>query len=239
MKIDIHTHVLPGIDDGAKDWETCLEMLLRSAECGVKKVIATPHFLPWKQKSTPKEIEALCAQAQKKLFEKHGITMDIYCGNEIYYNIDAIQNLKEGKILTLAGSKYILVEFEPRTSYQVFCRAVKEFGDAGYITIIAHMERYNCLRQAGKIQELRNMGALFQMNVEVFQGGVFDSDSRWSKKCLMAEQVDFLASDMHDLCRRTPITEEKLQWVKKRLKPKYQRELLYVNAQRILDSIGV
>ena len=239
MVIDIHTHILPGIDDGAKDWDTCLEMLLKSAENGVKKVIATPHYLPWKQKSSSKEIESLCMQAKKKLLEKHGIAMDIYSGNEIYYNMDAIQNLKEGKILTLAGSKYILVEFEPRTSYQVFCRAIKEFRDAGYIPIIAHIERYDCLRQTTKILELRDLGALFQMNVEAFQGGVFDSDSRWSKKCLMAEQVDFLASDMHGLRRRTPITEEKLQWVQKRLKPKYQRELLYANAQRILDSIGV
>lgn len=67
MVIDIHTHILPGIDDGAKDWDTCLEMLLKSAENGVKKVIATPHYLPWKQKSSSKEIESLCMQAKKKL----------------------------------------------------------------------------------------------------------------------------------------------------------------------------
>lgn len=239
MKIDIHTHVLPGIDDGAKDWDTCLEMLARSAACGVKKVIATPHYAPWMQKSSTKEIEALCLQAEKKLLEKHGISMDIYCGNEIYYSMDAIQNLREGKILTLAGSKYILVEFESRTSYQVFCRAVKEFRDAGYIPIIAHMERYECLRQASKMQELKDMGALFQMNVEAFQGGLFDRDSRWSKRCLMEEQVDFLASDMHGLHKRTPIAEEELQWVQKKLNPKYQKELLYGNPQRILDSIEV
>lgn len=239
IKIDIHTHVLPGIDDGARDWDTCLLMLSRSAASGVKKVIATPHFLPWKKQSSPKEIEALCLQAEKKLLEKHGIAMDIYCGNEIYYNTDAIQKLREGKVLTLAGSRYVLLEFESRTSYQVFCRAVKEFRDAGYIPIIAHMERYECLRQASKMQELKDMGALFQMNVEAFQGGLFDSDSRWSKKCLLEEQVDFLASDMHGLRRRTPMAEEKLLWVQKKLNPKYQKELLYKNAQKILDGIEV
>lgn len=239
MKIDIHTHILPGVDDGAKDWETCLNMLQKSAECGVQKVIATPHYFPWKQKSTPMEIEALCREAQKKLLKKHGITMDIYPGNEIYYSTDAIQDLKEGKMLTLAGSRYILVEFDPRSSYQVFCRAVKEFRDAGYIPIVAHMERYECMSQASKMQELKDMGALFQMNVEAFQGGFFDSDSRWSKKCLLEEQVDFLASDMHGLHRRTPIAEEELLWIRKKLNPKYQKVLLYENAQAILDSIGV
>ena len=239
MMIDIHAHVLPGIDDGAKDWDTCLEMLRRSVESGVQAVIATPHYLPWRKNSSPQEIEALCSETKKKLSEKHGITMDIYCGNEIYYTMDAIQNLRDGRILTLAKSNYVLVEFEPRTSYQPICRAVKEFRDAGYIPIIAHMERYECLRQSVKLQEIKSMGALLQMNVEAFQGGLFDAESRRAKKCLAEEQVDFLASDMHGLRRRSPIAEEELQWVLKKLKPKYQKELLYRNAERILDSIGV
>ena len=214
-------------------------MLKKSSENGIEKVIATPHYLPWKQKYSPKEIVLLCQEAQKKLFEKYGISMDIYYGNEIYYNMDVLQDLREGKILTLAGTRYILVEFEPRTSYQVFCRAVKEFRDAGYIPIIAHMERYDCLRQETKMLELKEMGALFQMNVEAFQGGLFDTDSRWAKKSLLKKQVDFLASDMHGMKSRAPMSEEELRWIHKTLEPKYQKELLYGNAQRILDSIEV
>lgn len=235
MMIDIHTHVLPGVDDGAKDWDICLEMLKRSAENGVKKVIATPHFIPWRQSATPKEIENLCAEVQKKLLEKHGITMDIHCGNEIYYTLDAIQHLREGKILTLAGSRYVLVEFETRSSYQVFCRAVKEFRDAGYIPIIAHVERYECLRQSVKLQEIKEMGALLQMNVEAFQGGFFDQESRRAKKYLLEENIDFLASDMHSLGRRSPIKKEELQWVRNKLNPKYQKTLLYRNAEKIFE----
>ena len=237
MMIDIHTHVLPGVDDGAKDWDTCMEMLLRCAEAGIKTVIATPHYLPWKQKYALEEIEKLCQEAQKKVLQKHGIAMDIYCGNEIYYTLDAIQNLREGKMLSLARSRYVLVEFEPRSSYQVLCRAVKEFRDAGYIPIIAHMERYVCLRQMPKMQELKDMGALFQMNVEALKGGFLSSDNRWAKKCLLTEKIDFLASDMHGIHRRTPITEDELQWVRKKLNPKYQKALLYGNAQKILESI--
>ena len=233
--IDIHTHILPGVDDGAKDWDTCLEMLKRSAENGVEKVIATPHFLPWRQSATPKEIMNLCSEVQKKLLRKHGISMDIYCGNEIYYSMDAIQNLREGKMLTLAGSKYVLVEFEPRSSYQVLCRATKEFRDAGYIPIVAHMERYDCLRQTSKVQDLRDMGALFQMNVEALQGRFLGRDSQGSKKCLVQKQVDFLASDMHGLRHRVPLADEQLQWVRKKLNPQYQKALLYRNAEKILE----
>lgn len=236
-KIDIHTHILPGVDDGAKDWEVCLEMLARSARLGVDAIIATPHYLPWKQKVSAKEIENLCIEAKKKLVKKHGITMDIYPGNEIYYNVDAIQDLKAGKSLSLAGSRYVLVEFQQGSPYQSFCRAVKEFRDAGYIPIFAHVERCDCLRNVEKMQELREMGALFQMNVEAFQGSFWDKDSRWAKKCLRNRNVDFLATDMHDMNRRPPMMGEELRWVQKNLEPEYQKQLLYGNAQKILSEI--
>lgn len=238
-KIDIHTHILPGVDDGAKDWETCLSMLVQSARHGVDAIIATPHYLPWKQKASAKEVETLCVEAKKKLFEKHGITMDIYPGNEIYYNVDAIHDLKAGKSLSLAGSRYVLVEFQQGSPYQSFCRAVKEFRDGGYIPILAHIERCNCLRNMEKMQELREMGALFQMNVEAFQGGIFDKDSRWAKKCLKERKVDFLASDMHGTNHRPPMMGEELRWIQKNLEPEYQKELLYGNAQKIMGRIRV
>ena len=239
MKIDIHTHVLPRIDDGAKDWDVCLEMLRRSSERGVQAVIATPHYIPWKQTSSPERIEELCLEAKKKLLEKHGITMDIYCGNEIYYTIDAIRDLREGKILTLAKSRYILVEFGFQASFQTIRRAVKDFVEAGYIPIIAHMERYECLRNLAKLQEIKEMGAFLQVNAESVRGGLFQAEKRWAKRCLKQELVDFFASDMHDLSTRTPIREKELQWILKKMKAEYQEDLLYSNAWRIIDSIEV
>ena len=235
-KIDMHAHVLPGIDDGAKTWDACLEMLKKSAENGVDQVIATPHYLPWKKSASPDEVRKLCIQAKEKLFEKHGIAMDIYPGNEIYYNVDAIQNLKKGLILTLAESRYVLVEFDTGAPFQVFCRAIKDFQDERYIPIIAHVERYGCLRQPEKMRELKEMGALFQMNIRTIQGGILDANSRWAKKRLKKKEIDFLASDMHDATKRSPILKEELYWVQKTLEPQYQKALLYKNVQRILDS---
>lgn len=239
MKIDIHTHILPGIDDGAEDWDTCLEMLRRSAESGVESVIATPHYLPWRKNRSPKEIEELCLQAEKNLSEKYGIAMDIYCGNEIYYTTDAIPNLKEGKTLPLAHSRYVLVEFGCQISYQIICRAITEFREAGYIPIVAHVERYDCLRKPERLQHIKEIGALIQINVEAFRGGLFNVTRSWAKKRLVQEEVDFLASDMHNLFERTPTVREELQRILKGLKPEYQRELLYGNAQRIIDGIRV
>lgn len=235
MKVDIHTHVLPGIDDGARDWDTCLQMLVKSAECGVGTIIATPHYLPWRQGAKAEDIRQLCIEAEEKLQRKHGISMDIYPGNEIYYTLEVVERLKQGEILTLAGSRYVLVEFGTGSSYQSICRAVKEFRDAGYIPVIAHVERYSCLHQMPRIEDIKQMGALLQMNVEAFQNGWFDSESRWAKKCLSSRMIDFLASDMHSVTRRPPMSRQQLDWVRKKLDSDYRKALLYQNSRKIFD----
>lgn len=235
MKVDIHTHVLPGIDDGARDWDTCLEMLAKSAKCGVGQIIATPHYLPWREGAGAETIRQLCREAEEKLQTKYGISMDIYPGNEIYYSLEVVERLKQGEILTLADSRYVLVEFGVDSSYQNICRAVKEFRDAGYIPILAHVERYSSLHQMDRMEDIKQMGAMLQMNVEAFQNGWFDSESRWAKKCLSNHMIDFLASDMHSLRRRPPMSKEQFEWIRKKLDSKYQRAILYQNSRKIFD----
>ena len=82
MKIDLHAHVLPGVDHGARDWEMSLKMLAKSARCGVDTIIATPHYLPWKKENMAERIPELCREAEKKLQDAYGVSMKIYPGNE-------------------------------------------------------------------------------------------------------------------------------------------------------------
>ena len=239
MKIDIHTHVLPGVDDGAKDWDICMKMLLQSAKNGVERIVATPHYLPWQKNAGADTIRDLCCKARERLQSEHGITLDIYPGNEIYYSIGVVEKLKKGEVLTLADSRYVLVEFQTAGPYQELCRAVRELRDGGYTPIIAHVERYQCLERSERIEELKEMGALMQMNVDTLGGGFLQKEGRRAKQCLKNGVIDFLASDMHDLERRSPISGEKLQWVYKKLDSKYQRELLGGNAEKILAGTKV
>ncbi len=232
-KIDIHTHVLPGVDDGAKDWDMCLEMLKQSAENGVCAVVATPHYIPWRSNVTSQELQELCQKVQEKLLKKMGIAMDIYAGHEIYYSIGVIERLKSGDISTLAGSRYVLVEFRTSVAFDMMKRAVKEFREAGYVPVLAHVERYLCLGKKGRVATLRGQGALCQMNVEALTGGLFDSESRRAKKMLLKEQIDFLASDMHNLMNRPPMREEQLAWLKKNITPEYQERLLGGNSRQL------
>lgn len=237
MKIDIHAHVLPGVDHGAKDWDMSLKMLAKSAKNGVKTVIATPHYLPWKEGVTVDVIRGLCKEAEKRLQKEYGISMDIYPGHEIYYSTELVELLKTGKVLTLAGSRYVLVEFEPEVSYQTLCKAARDLRYNRYIPIFAHIERYLCLHQGNRLVELKDMGALLQINVNSTQGGLFDARSRKTKQWLKEGIIDFVASDMHDLEERSPMSNDKLQWIEKKLDSQYQDKLLCSNAQKILSDI--
>jgi len=234
--IDIHTHVLPGIDDGALDPDMCMQMLAKSAECGVRKIIATPHYLPWKKNAGAEKIQALCREVQEKFHENSGISMDIYPGNEIYYHVDMLDSLKKGKVLTLAGSRYVLTEFSTEASGGVMQKAVQNLREAGYIPVIAHVERCRSLRKPDMPEKLQELGALFQMNAEVLELGMFSETGRWAKKMLQEGRIHFLASDMHNLKNRPPLSTEALKWAEKRLSQDYIRELLWSNGNKITDG---
>lgn len=237
MMIDIHTHILPKADDGARDWDTCFKMLVQSAESGVKAIIATPHYSPWMKGPEPKEVFESCKEAHERLKSEFGIEMQIYPGNEIYYSVDVIQEIKKGKALTLAGSSYVLVEFAEHTSLQTIYRAVREFRDGGYIPILAHIERCRCLYGERELRYLKEGGALFQINAEMLDKGIFSAKGRWVKRCLKKGWIDFVASDMHNLDTRPPIRARHIQWMQHNLNPEYYKALLYENAEEILSNI--
>lgn len=237
LRIDIHAHVLPGVDHGAKDWDMSLKMLAKCARGGTKTVIATPHYLPWKEGVTTELIRELCKEAEDRLQKEYGISMEIYPGHEVYYCTELVELLKAGKALPLAESRYVLVEFGTEESYQTLCKASRDLRYNRYIPIFAHVERYRCLDHKEKLVELKEMGALLQVNVGSLQGSLFDERARRAKQWLNAGVIDFLASDMHDLEKRSPITNEKLKWVQKKLDSQYQDKLLYGNAKKILDGI--
>ena len=237
MMIDIHTHVLPGVDDGPKDWETSLGMLADCAKLGVKKMIATPHYYPWQENTSAEEIRKLCKQAERKLREEFDVEMEIYAGHEIYYCVDVTKALKRGDILTLADSKYVLVEFGIDEPFSVICRAIREFVEQGYIPIVAHVERYENLYQESNLDELKEYGALLQTNIGSLKDSFFDKSSRWVKKHIIRRKIDFIASDMHNSTNRPPFTEERLQRVRKLAEPEYIDELLHKNCEKIILNL--
>ncbi|MDO4200327.1 MAG: protein tyrosine phosphatase [Clostridia bacterium] len=230
--IDIHTHILPGIDDGSKNWDMTIEMARISWQKGVRKIIATPHYLPWRPETNPNQIKTLCKDAEKKIQEALGIQMGIYSGQEIYYHLDMLDNLKKQKIQTMNDSNYLLIEFDTSISWRELKHAAQTTINAGYKPILAHVERYDCLREKGRVDELSATGAHLQINVRSLSGGIFDSDTNWSRKQVKAGKIAFLASDMHNLTSRRPYNSKGLEWFEKKMPEATVENLLCRNANK-------
>lgn len=199
--MDIHCHILPGLDDGPQTMEEAVETMREYDRQGIHMVIATPHFHPERYVVKASQIypavEALQAEC-----DRQGIQVKILPGQENLYYTGLIQNLENGEALTLAGTRYVLVEFDPECPYSHIKIGLQELLSNGYTPIVAHFERYHYLTGSDcreRLREWRAKGVLFQMNYDtvLIRDGLFRKNP-W-KKLLREGLVDVLASDCHGM----------------------------------------
>lgn len=234
--IDLHSHVLPGLDDGAENMEESIRMLRLAWGQGIKGVVATPHYSNDFTNICVNKIRALCTEVQEKICVELKAEFHVWPGQEIMYSEDAVRLLDEGKLLTIADSGYVLVEFLPETVYSYIFRAVKELILAGYHPIIAHAERYQALRDQEKLQEIRAQGAYIQLNFRSAGGRWYNETTKWCRKVLREGSVDFLGTDMHNIKERGPETGRAVAWMSKSLDCDYTEAVLKGNALKILGD---
>lgn len=232
--IDIHSHILPELDDGASDMQESIQMLRLAWQQGIGQVIATPHYSGGFQNACPEKIRSLCQEVQVRARSELKAEISIWPGQEIMYSEDVPGLLEEGRLLTMADSRYVLVEFLPAVSYSYIFHAVKELVYAGYRPILAHAERYQALREDGKLEELKKQGACVQLNFRPIGGKWYHETARWCRKMLKREITDFLGTDMHNTTHRKPETEKAVMWMEKELRESYMRSVLRANALELL-----
>lgn len=238
-KIDMHCHILPGVDDGSASPKETLSMLRMALNQDFVGFIVTPHgSVRNASKERVEEIRTLCKKFRLQAYQRLGIRLPVFPGQEIMYSVDTRQLLKEGKLLTLADSRYVLLEFLPGTPYSKIYSAVRQMQMAGYIPILAHVERYHVLREEGRLAELVDAGARIQVNYGSIGGGWNDSTAQWCKRQLKDRLVDFLGTDMHNSGDRSPDTEHAEKWMQKNLDEDYVWALMQGNTRRILDDRG-
>lgn len=195
---DIHTHILPGVDDGPGDWEQTKRMLQLEAGEGVSKIIATPHFDLERNHVSPVQIQELVETANAFVREL-SLELTVYPGCEVLFSPGVPEAYRQGKILTLAKSSYLLVEFFPRSSFREIREGVRALCMEGLIPVIAHIERYECLiNEYDRLFELEKMGALMQMNGDSLFGKPWDKRVRMCRKLVRNGFIHFLGSDCHD-----------------------------------------
>lgn len=216
--LDIHSHILYGVDDGSKSLEMSMEMIDMAYQEGIRVQYATPHFSLDKHAQASKErierhFEILKAEVSKKYPD-----YQLYLGSELYYEPGMLEALKNGEALTMAGSRYVLVEFSFGGHYSDLLQGMKELVSARYKPILAHVERYSCLRgNTERMDELKNMGVLFQLNTENFEKSIFSDSYRYAMKIIKAGYIDFLATDAHNKDKRAPRMKKAMGIVEKKL----------------------
>ncbi len=233
MYFDIHSHILPNIDDGAKNIETAIKLLEMSKENGITHILATPHFYP-----DSDSLDEFLSKTQG-LYEKlnNEITNlqlpKVYLGCEILYfiGIGQADNLEK---LTLNGSKYILIELDFRDMNSFLFEDLEKLADRGFIPIIAHAERYHKGRGFRKMLRFAKKN---KMPIQINAASILSKHyKRVIKGILRSGAFCVIATDAHSIKNRPPLSKTALEEVKKSFGEKYYR-ILNNNAQTLYKNI--
>ncbi len=234
--IDIHCHIMPGVDDGSPDVETSLRMLEIARKNEIQRIILTPHHKPMHHNVSPEHNAVYCQKLQE-LADKKGIAVKLYSGNEIYYSDETPRDLENRKISTLAGSDYVLVEFHPTTPYKAIHNGIYQIQTAGFLPIIAHIERYSdVVSHMSNAEELKEMGCLIQVNASSIMGKYGFGIAHFTKKLLKNELVHFVATDAHDDGKRAPQLLECRKYVEKKYGNAYADRIFYQNPMKVING---
>ena len=196
--IDIHSHILPGIDDGSRDYEESIEMIRCLADAGATDIIFTPHYVPdSKWTSTRYKNQRLLTNVRARL-EREKIKVNIYLGNENYINTEILDLLASKTISPLADSKYVLIELPMSGEWDGYEDVLLMVKQAGYKPILAHPERYQAFQKDySLITELCNMGILMQCNFGSIIGQYGRKARKTIKKMAKDDLIFCLGSDIH------------------------------------------
>lgn len=229
--IDVHSHIIPAVDDGAQDAAQSVAMLEQLEREGAKAIICTPHYIA-------DSSSAYTREQNKTLFEilKKCTKLKLYLGNELYIDECLDGLLSKGIVSSLAGSKYVLVEL-PMSGHFADYEDILLDLSCNYKVILAHPERYKSFqRDFSLIESLVNEGILLQCNLGTLQGQYGKEALRTLKMILKKRYVFCFGSDIHherDFCYYQQAIIRLWKIVKD---TKYFRDIIYNNAEKIISK---
>ncbi len=228
--IDIHSHIVPSVDDGSSDLAQSLEMIKNAVSSGVKGIVATPH-LRFDVKASKAQIISKFNELNEAV-KQNGIDVKLYLGQEIYVTMDYKRLLESKEFISINDGKYILLEFDVYYEFDI-CEAVYEIVLLGYTPIIAHIERYTYVTLE-MAREIRRYGGLIQVNADAVLGKEGRKQKKFIKKLFKERLVDFVASDEHSF--RPGLITESYAYVNKKFGKQVADKVFYENAKIMLGG---
>ena len=239
--IDIHSHIVFGVDDGPKTIEESKALLEESYRQGVRTIVSTSH----RRKGmfeTPEEIIDKNFEQVQEMAKTIAEDLAILYGAEIYYSSDALDKLEKNLIPSLGGTRYLLIEFSYNISYKEIYQAVTNVQRLGYRPVVAHIERYHVLENRGDlVEELIDLGCYMQINSSsVLKPKLFGDKQKVRKKraryFLDQNLVHFVASDMHHVETRPSYMDRAFDIIRKDYGRQRARDLFTENARILLSN---
>lgn len=213
--VDIHSHILPGIDDGAVDKQMTLNMLKIAENDGISTMVATPHYFSPHYIATQKEVNQKVANINK-LAKENEVNVEVLPGREIMLGNYTLENIKQGVIGSLDDTQYLLVEFSMSRWNREYLDIIYELQLMGYNIILAHPERYHYIQDdITMLNPLIKEGVILQLNVGSILGEWGIRVQRVAKELVRQGVFKLIGSDAHSDTFRTPALQEGLDRVKK------------------------
>lgn len=230
--IDLHSHILPGLDDGARDMQEAVKMAAMAAESGVAAMAVTPHCV----RGNTQEVYEAWKMLRRQLRQAE-IPLKLYIGMEIFGTTETAELLQQGVLTTLNGSRYPLIEFGFRTDGEEETEILESVIRAGFRPMVAHPERYEYVQRDPELINLwYKMGCLLQINRGSLLGR-FGSAAREMGLALVDRGfATVVASDAHSAQFRTPWMADVRQLLRREFPAGASRYLLHDNPRRILND---
>lgn len=236
--IDIHTHILPEMDDGARSWEEAIEMAELAAESGTHTLAATVHAnLPGMDNERRMEVYVQQLERFQRILHSEKIALNVCRGMEVFAYGDFTRKFHPDDFLTLNGSSYLLTEFPMDEGAAQIYRAVDCILECDLIPVLAHPERYACVQHVpAHVWEWYQMGALIQINKGSLLGRFGSRIQRTAESLLRHRLVSAVASDAHRADVRTTDLTETRDFLRKEYGSRMEYLLLEENPDRILQG---
>lgn len=233
--IDIHNHLLYGIDDGSKSIEDSVNIIREMSKIGYTDIILTPHYISHSKYNSPRDKNLILLENLRNALGENGIDINLYLGNEIYINHHIGDLLDNGKISSLNGSKYLLIELPMNGEYD-YLDVFEDLIYDGYKVILAHPERYHAFQKDfDKIYDLEEIGVYFQCNIESILGSYGKGAIKMVKRMYKEKKVSFLATDIHHKKRDYGKFDKAKKKIRKYLSSSEMEELLVENPSKMIN----
>lgn len=239
--IDIHCHILYGVDDGADTLAETLEMAKMAYNSGTKVIAVTPHsnLLGEKRNFWNDGLKDRFLEV-KAAVKAAGIPVQLLSGQEIFGKGEVAELLVKGDLITLNGSRYPLVEFPFKERSENVFNKLESIIAEGYVPIVAHPERYSFVTENfDSLLKLRKMGCLVQINTGSIEGNFGRNAKSIAIKMLKMHEVDVVASDAHSPFMRTPDLSFAHEYISENYSMDFAERLLVRNPKAILENKSI